>query len=121
MDIRIGPGADLRYANLSGMELAFCDLSGADLSSAYLIQANLFRAVLTGADIRYCRGDGITIRNIDGMDYVIVYTKDTLAIESEQHSIEYWKNLSTDDEFWIEYRTEILTKIEVAFSNGNET
>jgi uncharacterized protein YjbI with pentapeptide repeats len=46
VEVEIGPGANLRDADLSG-----ADLLGADLSGANLIGANLYVANLTGVKI----------------------------------------------------------------------
>ncbi len=45
----IGPGADLRRADLFGADLEGVDLSGADLNGANLYEANLSGADLGGA------------------------------------------------------------------------
>ena len=45
-------GADLRWANLSGVDLSGVDLHRADLSGADLSWADLHRADLSGADLR---------------------------------------------------------------------
>ncbi len=48
----IGPGADLRRADLFGADLEGADLSGANLIRADLSGANLKGADLAGADLR---------------------------------------------------------------------
>lgn len=48
----IGPGADLRGADLGGADLRYANLRGADLGGAYLRYANLGGANLRGANLR---------------------------------------------------------------------
>jgi uncharacterized protein YjbI with pentapeptide repeats len=48
MDLR---GIDLRYADLSGANLILTDLEGADLSGCDLTTTHLCDTILTGADI----------------------------------------------------------------------
>ena len=48
---RIGPNADLKFANLRGADLAGADLEGADLESANLRRAKLEGANLQGANL----------------------------------------------------------------------
>ena len=71
----IGPGANLRYANLWGATLRGAVLRGADLRDAYLRDANLYvadlrdanlyGAVLRYADLRYANLYGADLRYAD--------------------------------------------------------
>ena len=51
VEYEIAPGANLRYADLSGADLSGADLSRADLSDADLSGADLSGADLSGADL----------------------------------------------------------------------
>ena len=71
----IGPGADLRRANLSNADLSFASLSGADLSNAdlsnadlrdaFLAEANLYGADLSGADLSFANLEGADLTGAD--------------------------------------------------------
>jgi len=103
-------GANLRGANLRGANLVDANLVDANLRGAYLIDANLRGANLRGANledaylrgayleanIRYCVGNGKEIKTIQTDLYHIAYTKDTMAIGCEQHSIEAWFSFSDE-------------------------
>jgi len=82
-----GPGAQLRSANLEGLDLARVDLQGADLSKAslsgdslqsiilndaYLVDTNLGGANLTDAALADCRADGANLvgTNLTGASLV---------------------------------------------------
>jgi hypothetical protein len=45
------PGADLRDADFSGLDLEECDLAGAVLDGAHFAEANLVRSILAGASL----------------------------------------------------------------------
>ena len=62
-DVEIAPGADLRWADLSGAYLREADLSGAHLSEADLRWADLRWADLRGA---YLRGAGLSGADLSG-------------------------------------------------------
>jgi len=57
----IGPGADLRKADLFGADLEGADLSGADLSGADLSGADLGGALLSGVNLIGARANKNTI------------------------------------------------------------
>ena len=88
--------ANLSWANLYRADLYRADLSWADLSWADLSWVNLYRANLSEANIRYCVGNGKEIKTIQTDLYHIAYTKDTMAIGCEQHSIEAWFSFSDE-------------------------
>ena len=85
------PGADLRYGNLSGIDLAsanlsyadlrFADLNGADLSGADLRFADLSGADLSGADLSRAVLFYATLRNanLTGAELTDVYWVDTIC------------------------------------------
>jgi len=74
----------------------FANLSGANLRGANLRGADLIRANLSGADIRYCFGNGSEIKTLLITRYHITYTGEVLAIGCQQHSKSEW--LGFDDE-----------------------
>jgi hypothetical protein len=86
-------GANLGCANLRGADLGGADLGGANLRGADLGGAYLGGAYLRGADLR-CHGDmryGFTIQ----LDmWPIGFTKTTLQIGCQRHSIDSWRNFT---------------------------
>jgi len=61
----IGPGANLKEANLKGAYLRGADLRGANLQGAYLMNANLWGADLRGANLRGADLWGTNFMNAD--------------------------------------------------------
>ena len=57
----IGPGADLRRADLFGADLEGVDLSGADLNEANLSGADLGGALLSGVNLIGARANKNTV------------------------------------------------------------
>jgi len=88
--------ANLSWANLYRANLSWANLYRADLYRADLSWVNLYRANLSEANIRYCVGNGKEIKTIQTDLYHIAYTKDTMAIGCEQHSIEAWFSFSDE-------------------------
>jgi len=62
----VGPGANLRFAGLSGSDLTGADLTGADLTSADLTSARLAGVTLTGATLTGATLKGVTSGGITG-------------------------------------------------------
>jgi uncharacterized protein YjbI with pentapeptide repeats/ElaB/YqjD/DUF883 family membrane-anchored ribosome-binding protein len=62
----IGPGVDLKLADLSGANLSGANLSGANLSGANLYGANLSGANLTDADLEVAN---LANANLDGVKF----------------------------------------------------
>ena len=127
-------GANLRAADLSCADLSYADLSSADLSYADLKGANLTRTELHGANLKkselsYVIGNKKEIKTMLLDTWDIVFTKDTIAIGCQQHSIECWRNF-TDDEinkmekgalnWWKKWKDFIFMAIELSFGNDND-
>jgi hypothetical protein len=83
---RIEPGADLQGADLRDADLRWADLRDADLKGVDL----------KGASLRWCMGDGIVIKHAHFDRYRCAWTKYSLAIGCEQHTIEEWKRFTDD-------------------------
>jgi uncharacterized protein YjbI with pentapeptide repeats len=84
-------GADLRRANLGEADLGGADLRGADLRGADLRGADL-----GGADLRWCIGDGVTVRSAQFERYLVVSCGGYLAIGCEAHSVHEWCAFDSD-------------------------
>jgi len=133
-DLQIEPGVslidvDLNGADLTGVNLTGVNLNGANLINTNLNGANLSDTNLANARLNYCIGDGIIIKNIPDLKWVITYTSDVMAIGSEQHYIDDWKSF-TDDEidkmhidalmFWKAHKAQILEEIIIRTINGKD-
>lgn len=77
--------SNLRCTNLRGADLRHADLRGADLRYSNLRQADLRHAKLEG-----CLGDGVYIKHILNLRYLVAYTATHLQIGCENHSIADW-------------------------------
>jgi len=95
----------------------FANLSGANLRGANLRGADLIRANLSGADIRYCFGNGSEIKTLLITRYHITYTGEVLAIGCQQHSKSEWlgfpdKTIARMDdgalEWWREWKPKLI-------------
>jgi len=86
LEIESLQGANLSYANLRNADLSYANLSGATLSDADLSYANL----------RWCVGNLSEIKSAQFNTYMISWSKDTLAIGCQQHSIEAWWSFDDD-------------------------
>ncbi len=116
--------ANLRHANLIGADLSdanlsYADLSYADLRGANLSIANLSIANLSGANLRGATGNGAQIRTLQTSRYLVVCTKDTIAIGCQQHSVKEWEEFSDATiialdgvyalEWWNKYKDIVIT------------
>ncbi len=65
-------GADLNYAEFSGVDLSSTNLNGAEFNSANLSDANLSDADLSGADLNYADlyGANLSGANLNGADLI---------------------------------------------------
>ena len=89
-------GANLRYADLRDANLSGADLRGADLRGANLSGADLRGADLRDVNLRWCIGNMREIKSAQFDTYMISWSKDTLAIGCQQHSIEAWWGFDDD-------------------------
>jgi hypothetical protein len=114
-------GADLRYANLRGADLRDADLGYANLRDADLRGANLRGADLRGADL-LCMGDMEFIFTMQFDRWPIGFTRDTLQIGCQRHSIDDWKNFddekirkmdTTAFDWWCKWKDHIFKTIEL--------
>ena len=117
-DTSTGKRANLRYANLGGLDLRNANLSSADLRYANLRDldlrdVDLTHASLTGANIRYAIGNGREIKTLQTEFYTVVYTSTQMAIGCEQHAITDWFKFDDEHidamegsatEFWTLYK-----------------
>lgn len=87
-------GADLRYADLRGANLSGANLSGANLRYADLRYADLSGVNLSNADLRYCIGNGKEIKSLQIGTYLISYTKDILNIGCQSNNHADWRAFS---------------------------
>ena len=97
-------GADFRGADFRGVKLVCADLSradfrgvkltGADFLGADFLGANLRDAVLEGALLRNCIGNGREIKTIIADPWNIVLTKDVVWIGCRKFSTKEWKSLA---------------------------
>ena len=83
-------GANLSYADLRDADLIGINLSYANLSGANLSGANLSYANLIGANIRYVIGNGMEIKTIQTDTWAITYTSETMSIGFQQHTLKEW-------------------------------
>ena len=126
-------GADLSGADLYEADLREADLSGADLSGADLYGANLSRANLSGADLSgadlLCMGEMKFVKTMQLDTYQIGFTKDTLQIGCQRHSIEKWKSFKDEDiihmalnalDWWKKWKDFIFTAVELSFEKENK-
>lgn len=99
-------GADLSRADLSGADLSGANLyraylSGADLSRADLSRANLSRVDLSEVDLSEakicCFGNMKEIHTMQLDTWEIGFTRDTLQIGCQRHSISDWDNFSDEE------------------------
>jgi hypothetical protein len=114
-------GADLGYANLRGADLRDADLGYANLRDADLRGANLRGADLRGADL-LCMGDMEFIFTMQFDRWPIGFTRDTLQIGCQRHSIDDWKNFddekirkmdTTAFDWWCKWKDHIFKTIEL--------
>ncbi len=124
-------GADLGYAELGYAELGYADLGYADLRDADLGYANLRDADLRGANLRgadlrgadlLCMGDMEFIFTMQFDRWPIGFTRDTLQIGCQRHSIDDWKNFddekirkmdTTAFDWWCKWKDHIFKTIEL--------
>jgi len=116
--------ADLSYANFRDARLSYANFRDADLSYADFRDADLSGANFTGADLKGSLGNMRQIKTLSIDTYHVNYTKHSMQIGCENHSIEEWK--SFDDkrilemegkkalEFWKKYKDFIFTAIELS-------
>jgi len=126
-DTSTGKRANLRYANLGGLDLRNANLSSADLRYANLRDldlrdVDLTHASLTGANIRYAIGNGREIKTLQTEFYTVVYTSTEMAIGCEHHNITDWfefdyEHIEAMDErateFWAIYKPVLITLINI--------
>ena len=87
-------GSNLHGANLHGADLQEADLQEADLRGANLRWADLHGANLRGADL-LCLGNMQQVKTLQFDTWEIGYTKDTLQIGCQTHSIDKWERWNT--------------------------
>ena len=81
-------------ANLSFADLYNANLSGATLMNANLSGANLTNAKLTGNNLWGTVGNGKEIFSLQTDIWFVTWTKDTMQIGCQRHSIKFWWNFS---------------------------
>ena len=96
LEIKSLQSANLSYADLSYANLSYADLSYANLRGANLSYADLSYANLRGADLRRCIGNMREIKSAQFDTYMVTWSKDTLAIGCQQHTIEDWWKFKDD-------------------------
>jgi hypothetical protein len=113
--------ADLGYADLRYADLRDADLRGANLRGADLRYADLRDADLRGADL-LCMGDMEFIFTMQFDRWPIGFTRDTLQIGCQRHSIDDWKNFddekirkmdTTAFDWWCKWKDHIFKTIEL--------
>jgi len=122
--------ADLRSSILQYADLYYADCTGANFSNANMTQTELHHTDLTGAKLQdacldgifipFCKGNGKEIKNIEDPIMHITYTKDVLAIDLFQRSIEEWKTIRFNGEsqikdWWLENGSRIINLLTNAF------
>ena len=68
-----------------------------DLRNVDLSDANLRYANLSGVDLRYCIGNNKEVKSLQLGKYLVSYTKDILNIGCQSHRHSSWKSFNTND------------------------
>jgi uncharacterized protein YjbI with pentapeptide repeats len=124
--------ANLTSAKFYGAFLLGADFTGADLSNTSFALTILEDAVFSeanvdDADIRYCTGNGKDICSIFLDNWQVCFTRNTMAIGCQQHSIDTWQGfldceiqeLSYYDalSWWKKWKRHIFKTIELTFGD----